>query len=222
MQRRTQQYFVTATGTDIGKTYWMSRFISYFRAQQLRVSAVKPIISGFEMSNPETDTHHIMDALGLEASEHHIARISPFRFPEPLSPDMAARLDGSELKLHEVVNASIAPPNCDVHLVEGVGGIMVPINAQHTVLDWMVQLNFPVILVTGSYLGTLSHTLTAVRVLLDAELHIHGVLLNASEHSTVSLTETHRSLRAHVPADVPIYAAERGCEANMVCGQVFG
>ncbi|MDG4870018.1 dethiobiotin synthase, partial [Guyparkeria sp. 1SP6A2] len=70
-----------------------------------------------------------------------------------------------------------------VTLIEGVGGVMVPLNDRHTVRDWMAGLGLPAILVAGTYLGTLSHTLTAIETLERARLHIAVVVLNESAES---------------------------------------
>src|SRR6185312_4226156 len=101
---------------------------------------------------------------GRPLSLDEITRISPWRFEAPLSPDMAARREGRAIDFDALVDftRSTASP---LTLVEGVGGVMVPLDEQHTTLDWMAAVGFPVMLVTGSYLGTLSHTLTAVGAL---------------------------------------------------------
>ena len=75
-------------------------------------------------------------------------------------------------------------------LIEGVGGIMVPLDETHTVLDWMSALRVPVLLVAGSYLGTISHTLTALRVLAQRNLDIAALVVSESAAPGASLEET--------------------------------
>ena len=91
--------------------------------------------------------------------------MSPWRFAAPLAPDMAAAREGRALDFDrpDRVCRHAIDARTDVLLIEGIGGIMVPLDERHTVLDWMVALRLPVLLVAGSYLGTISHTLTAVR-----------------------------------------------------------
>jgi dethiobiotin synthetase len=78
----------------------------------------------------------------------------------------------------------------DMLLIEGIGGIMVPLDARHTVLDWMTALRLPLVLVAGSYLGTISHTLTALHVLARRNLTTAAVVVNETPDSTVSLNDT--------------------------------
>ncbi len=97
----------------------------------------------------------------------------------------------------------------DVLLIEGVGGIMVPLGDRHTVLDWMAALGLPVLLVAGSYLGTISHTLSALDVLARRGLRVAALVVSETPGSTVGLESTIATLRRFVPADVEILALPR-------------
>ena len=78
--------------------------------------------------------------------------------------------------------------------IEGVGGIMVPLDAKRTVLDWMAALNIPLLLVVGGYLGAISHTLTALDVLAQRKLKIAAIVVSESERGTVELDDTVASI----------------------------
>jgi dethiobiotin synthetase len=78
--------------------------------------------------------------------------------------------------------------------IEGVGGIMVPLNGNLTVLDWMAALNIPLLLVVGGYLGAISHTLTALDVLAQRKLKIAAIVVSESERGTVELDDTVASI----------------------------
>jgi dethiobiotin synthetase len=78
--------------------------------------------------------------------------------------------------------------------IEGVGGIMVPIEGQRTVLDWMTALDIPVLLVVGGYLGTISHTLTALDVLAQRKLTIAAIIVSEGDRDTVELDDTVASI----------------------------
>jgi dethiobiotin synthetase len=128
--------------------------------------------------------------LGLSAT--HLDTISPWRFKAPLAPDMAASQEGRALDFLALVSFSrnaIAEAQ-DVLLIEGVGGIMVPLDECHTVLDWMAALRVPLILAAGSYLGTISHTLSALDVLARRDLQVAAVVVSESPNSTVPLDDT--------------------------------
>lgn len=189
--------FVTATGTDVGKTFLACGLIRHLRAGGHTVGALKPVVSGFDPAHPETsDGGALLAALGLPLSPDNIARMSPWRFAAPLSPDMAARREARTIDFFELVAACKAKvADTDPLLIEGVGGLMVPLDESHTVLDWIVALDLPVLLAAGSYLGALSHTLTALDVLTSRGRTIAAVVVSESTDSTVPLDETADTLR---------------------------
>ncbi len=105
---------------------------------------------------------------------------------------MAARQEGRAIDYEEVVDfcRRAMAARRGVLLIEGVGGIMVPLDDRHTVLDWMTLLRIPIVLVAGSYVGTISHTLTALEVLVRRNLDVAAVVISESEGSAASLADT--------------------------------
>jgi dethiobiotin synthetase len=185
--------FVTATGTDIGKTFVTAGLVTHLRQQGRAVAAIKPVVTGFDAASAAaSDPAVLLGALGRPATHEEIARIAPWRFTAPLSPDMAARREGRRLDFAALGAFSRRALTSaeDVLLIEGVGGIMVPLDERHTVLDWMVALRIPVLLVAGSYLGTISHTLSAIDVLKRRDLPIAAVVVSESRDSAVPLDDT--------------------------------
>jgi dethiobiotin synthetase len=185
--------FITGTGTGVGKTFVCAGLIQCFRALGQPVAALKPLVSGFDPGAPSgSDPAVLLDALGREVKPEELERVSPLRFRAPLSPDMAARAENKAIDLQGVVDfcrAAIAG-NDGALLIEGIGGIMVPLDARHTVLDLMGLLNLPLILVAGSYLGTLSHVLSAQDVLLRHALDLRAIVVSESEDAPVPLDAT--------------------------------
>jgi dethiobiotin synthetase len=186
--------FITATGTDVGKTYVAAGLIRHFRAAGRAVDAIKPVVSGFDPQAFDlSDPAALLTALGRSTTIEEIARMSPWRFAAPLSPDMAASREGRALSFDALADFSrraITAQRDGMLLIEGIGGIMVPLDATHTVLDWMSTLRIPLLLVAGSYLGTISHTLTALQVLARRNLDVAAVVVSESETSPTSLAET--------------------------------
>jgi dethiobiotin synthetase len=182
--------FVTGTGTDVGKTFLSAALIRHWRAAGHAVAAFKPVVSGFDPATAQaSDPGVLLTALGRPISD--IETISPWRFAAPLSPDMAAAREGRALDFDAIVEFSRrAATGADRVLIEGVGGIMVPLDERHTVLDWMSALRLPVLLVAGSYLGTISHTLTALRVLAQRNLTVAVVAVSESAVPGAPLDET--------------------------------
>jgi dethiobiotin synthetase len=182
--------FVTGTGTDVGKTFLSAALIRHWRAAGHAVAAFKPVVSGFDPATAQaSDPGVLLTALGRPISD--IETISPWHFAAPLSPDMAAAREGRALDFDAIVEFSRrAATSADRVLIEGVGGIMVPLDERHTVLDWMSALRLPVLLVAGSYLGTISHTLTALRVLAQRNLTVASVAVSESAVPGAPLDET--------------------------------
>lgn len=195
--------FMTGSGTEIGKTYVTAGLIRALRRADRPVCALKPVASGFDPARPEeSDAAVLLEALGGGTVE----AISPWRFRAPLSPDMAAAREDRRIDFDALVAfcRRAGPETC---LVEGVGGVMVPLDGRHTVLDWMAALGWPVLMVGGTYLGAISHALTAVDAVRRQALPLLGLVVNESEGG-VDLGETVATLSRFVAA--PVHAMPRG------------
>lgn len=207
-----RHWFVTGTGTDIGKTWVTAALAAQSVDRGRRVTALKPILSGFEPANAGTsDSAILLEACGREPTLENIDGITPWRFAAPLSPDMAAVREGRGLSLDEIVAfcRSAAEKAPDLCLLEGVGGAMVPLNAKHTVLDWIISLGWPSLLVAGSYLGTISHTLTTFEAMANRGVAPTAILLSESEQSPVPIEETRGTLARFLPKETRITCVPR-------------
>jgi dethiobiotin synthetase len=197
--------FVTATGTDVGKTFVTAALVRHLRNAGTTVDAFKPVVSGFDPASiASSDPGVLLAALGRDATNDALDRIAPWRFAAPLAPDLAAGAEGRSIDFAALVEFSRnAAYGRGTIFIEGVGGIMVPLDQTHTVLDWMSALRIPVLLVAGSYLGTISHTLTALHVLAQRNLDIAGVVVSESTAPGGSLDDTVATIgRFAVPIDV--------------------
>ncbi len=197
--------FVTGTGTDVGKTFVTAALVRHLRNTGKVVDAFKPVVSGFRPADVAgSDPAVLLASLGRAVTSDEIERIAPWRFTAPLSPDLAARAEGRAIDFNALVEfARDAADARGTVFIEGVGGIMVPLDQTHTVLDWMSALRIPVLLVAGSYLGTISHTLTALHVLAQRNLDIAGVVVSESMAPGASLDDTVAAItRFAVPIDV--------------------
>jgi dethiobiotin synthetase len=190
--------FVTATGTDIGKTFVASGLIRHWRSAGRAVKAYKPVMTGFDPAEAEgSDAGLLLKALGCPASMPDIERIAPWRYAAPLSPHVATRRENRTLPFDDLVAFSrkAVGDASDPVLIEGVGGVMVPLDEKHTVLDWMTALGIPLVVVTGTYLGTISHTLTSLDVLKRHGLVVQAVVVNETPGSSISLGDTILALK---------------------------
>ena len=198
-------YFITGTGTDIGKTWLSAALLRHWQASGLRTQAWKPVMSGVDSTALEaSDAGQLLLAQGMAVSEASVAEISPWQFQAALSPDMAARREAREIRFADLVAytrraASVYSRDPLGHtLVEGVGGVMVPLDDRHTVLDWIAAAGIPAILVCGSYLGSLSHTLTALLAMRSRGVATSAIVVNESLGASVVLDDAVTSLQRHV------------------------
>ncbi len=201
--------FVTASGTEIGKTFVTCALVHQLQQNGYRVAALKPVATGVtEDALDSTDSGVLLKALGRPIDAGQVAAVSPWRFKEPLSPDMAAERENRSIPFDDLVAYCRADTGVDVTLIEGIGGVMVPLDRHHTVLDWIAALEVPALMVTGSYLGTLSHTLTAAGMLQARKVKLAGIIVNESEAQPVAPEET-ADVLARFVADVPIRVVKR-------------
>jgi dethiobiotin synthetase len=203
--------FVTATGTDIGKTFVAAGLIRHIRRAGGAVDALKPVLTGFDPATAgASDAGVLLTALGRPVKEGEIAALSPWRYAAPLSPDLAARREQRPVDFDALVRscrrAVDASPG--LLLIEGIGGVMVPIDERHTVLDWIAALGVPSLVVTGSYLGSLSHSLTCLDVLDRRQLAVKALIVNETPGSSVGLRDTVETL-ARFAAPVPVIELPR-------------
>ena len=208
-------FFITGTGTGVGKTFVTTTLIKQLRAQGKNVAAIKPIISGYNASDLASDTALILQSLALPITPENIEKISPWRFSAPLSPDMAAKKEGRKIELNEVVEfcQDYRLRGNDILLIEGVGGVLVPLNETNTIRDLaeklVVELDAEIILVAGSYLGSISHTLSAIEALAAKNLHLHTLIISESENSAATMYEIKQSLANFLPKNLPIICVSR-------------
>lgn len=210
-------YFVAGSHTDVGKTFVSCQLIRARRAAGRSATAFKPVLSGFDPERPEaSDAGELLKALGEPVTSISLDRISPLRFIAPLAPPSAARLEGvlvTRDRLLTLSSAWLSRTDADLNLLEGAGGVMSPIAEDATNLDLMTGLGLPVLLVGGSYLGSISHTLTALDVLRTRSLTIAAVVVSQSaDPEAPDFAETVELTRQHA-GGVPIFAAPRNGHA---------
>jgi len=202
--------FVTGTGTEVGKTFVTTALIHALRRRGRSVDALKPVASGFDPVQPgASDTALLLAALRRPPTEEAIARMSPWRFAAPLSPDMAARRERRRIDFDALLadTRRAIDQTPDLLLIEGIGGLMVPLDERHTVLDWIVALDARVLLVGGSYLGGISHALTALELLRTRRLDTAAMIVSETPCG-VDLSETVATI-ARFAGAVPIIGLPR-------------
>ncbi len=188
--------FVTASGTEIGKTFVMRLLIEQLEKHGTDVNALKPVVTGFDARDAlASDTGLLLQALGRPIDRANLDAISPWRFEAPLSPDMAAAREQRCVPFSALVDFCRDAASRGTTLIEGIGGVLVPLDDEHTVADWITAIDMPALLVTGSYLGAISHTLTAFEALVSRKIEVRGIVVSESESQPVDTADTALSIR---------------------------
>lgn len=158
-------YFITGIGTEIGKTICSSVLV-----EKLNADYWKPIQSG-DLDN--SDTLKVKNLVSNEISRFHP---ESYRLTQPFSPHYSAELDGIEIELNKII-----PPQTNNHLViEGAGGLMVPLNRKELMIDLIKILNVEVILISKNYLGSINHTLLSFEALKSRNISVKGIIFNGN------------------------------------------
>jgi len=182
--------FITATDTEVGKTVITCAMAAVLRRRGVRVAVCKPYASGCraergDLINPDAEAlAHFADCrLPL-----HI--INPMRYRLPLAPSVAAERENRPTDIEPLERALGQLDGAgDVMLVEGVGGLLCPLDEKHTVLDLAVAIGYPVLVVTRGNLGTLSHTAMTCRLIRQAALPLAGLVINRYHVDTPDIAE---------------------------------
>ena len=195
-----KKYFITATGTDIGKTFLCCEIIKYLKQQKYNVKAIKPVMTGFDINNydefADIDNVKILKSLNGIINRQNLINISPFSFIYPASPDIAARYESKAYVdydlLLEYCRDFLNKEDNDYAFIEGIGGIMVPLNKDKLLLDLIKDLDIEIILISGNYLGTLNHSLASLALLKGCK--IKSVIMNDISNDIVRLSQNIESL----------------------------
>lgn len=172
--------FVTAIGTECGKTHVSCAVLRRLVAQGRSPLAIKPLMSGYSPDALETsDAGRLLAALGRAATASTIQDICWKFFPEWSAPNVAARRAGVQLSYGELIEfvCERLGRHAGPALVEGAGGVMSPLTDTHTNLDLIGDLGLPVVLMASNYLGAVSHTLTALEVLAQRRLETKAIVV---------------------------------------------
>ena len=165
MTENQRGVFVTGTGTGVGKSVVAAAICARLSAAGERVAAFKPALSGLEEAASEWPPDHELLASTASAGQTP-EDITPYRFGPALSPHLAAEGEGFTIDPARLLRAAAAAAeSADVVVVEGVGGLLVPLTPAYLVRDLAVELDLPVLIVSLPRLGTINHTLLTICLL---------------------------------------------------------
>ncbi|MDQ6953210.1 MAG: dethiobiotin synthase [Mariprofundaceae bacterium] len=156
-------YFITATDTDAGKTWVTSHWIQALLTQGVDAQALKPVACGVHADGTNEDVALLARVQGISNPQH----INAYTFTMPAAPSIAAQAEKKKLNPQVLCHWCIKKTQQhDVTLIEGIGGLMVPLAEQYLVMDWIQDLpDCQVVLVVGAKLGCINHTILSLKQL---------------------------------------------------------
>lgn len=158
-----KKYFISGIGTDVGKTV-----VSAVLTEALQADYWKPVQAG-DLNFGDSDR-----VKSLVSNSRSVFYPERYRLNTPASPHYAAELDGIDI----AVSDFLIPHTDNKLLIEGAGGLMVPLNAKDSVVDLIKYFNIPVILVSRNYLGSINHTMLSIELLRSKGIEIAGIVFN--------------------------------------------
>lgn len=187
-----EMVFVTGIDTDAGKSYatgWLARNLM---EQGRRVVTEKFVQTGNHEFSEDIELHRkIMDLEYTAADKLHLT--APVIYSYPCSPDLAARIDGEEFDPQiSLTAAKTLAHDADVVLMEGAGGLMVPLNGEYLTADFLRDNKLPVIMVTNGTLGSINHTLLTLNAIKDYGLNLFAVVYNMHFDSDLIIADDTR------------------------------
>ena len=204
---KNKNIFITSTGTNIGKTYCTVEILKEMINRKVLFNAYKPILSGFNIFNiKDSDSYKILKTNNKEPKIKDIKEITPWLFERAIAPSIAAIKENKSLKYNDVLEWCLKKSNNEIiNIFEGAGGLLVPIEKTKTILDLMKDLNSKVVLVVGNYLGSVSHTLSAIQNLQHTNLQIINIIINENiNNDDIDIKDTESLLQSSIKKKIII------------------
>jgi len=174
--------FITGTDTDVGKTVVTAGLLNQIRAHGVDAVPMKPVQTGCVLQNGvyhAPDLDFSISYSELTHTDEEYQYMSPYKYDPACSPHLAGKLAGECPVIDNIVfNLKKLEESREFILVEGAGGIMVPLSDKDMMIDLMKTVGYPVILVARTGLGTINHTLLSLQALRNAGLNVLGIIFN--------------------------------------------
>jgi dethiobiotin synthetase len=194
---------ITGTDTGVGKTFVGCGLAAALTAQGKRVGVLKPVETGCALHNGELYPEDALRLAAFARSPLSIERLCPYRFAPPVAPGVAAEMAGVPIdpqRIRALFAQSLAQD--DVTLVEGAGGLLAPLVGRYTFANLARELDVPVLVVVGSKLGALNHTLLTLCCAQAMGLRVAGYVVNHPAAMSALAMQTNIQVLARV-TDVP-------------------
>ena len=198
-------YFITGTDTNVGKTVVTACLLALYREQGIDAGVMKPIETGVDQECSSEANSDAKFLLTISGNGDPIEEICPIRLKPTAAPLQAARIAGQTIDISLILeNFRRLQAKHDRMLVEGIGGLLVPLTADYSVSDLIKDMNLPLIIVSRFSLGTINHTLLTVKAAQETGVEIAGIILNHSEDRSLNEVELGQASLIQELSNVPV------------------
>jgi len=213
--------FITGTDTGVGKTIVAAGLAAILSEAGLDVGVMKPVETGCSLNADGTLFPADGEFLRQMSGTHDpLSLIAPYRFKEPLAPGVAAELEGKNISIQDVVNKFKQISRNHNHvLIEGAGGLLVPLSRNFLMVDLIKRLGLPVLIVARASLGTINHTLLTVRAAQAAKISVAGLIVNNVSPESGLASRTNPGMIARL-TKIPVWGIlpyRKGLKAEVSC-----
>ncbi|KPK01366.1 MAG: hypothetical protein AMK71_05825 [Nitrospira bacterium SG8_35_4] len=171
--------FITGTDTGVGKTHVAAGLIRALREKGLSVCPLKPVETGCRVKKGDLIPRDALRLVKASGAGEPLGLINPFRMRSPLAPSVASEIEGVAIDRKRIISSyTRMKRKYDFTIVEGAGGIMVPVTGDYLFLHLVRDLNIPLVIVARPGLGTINHTLLTIASAMNEQLNVLGIVLN--------------------------------------------
>ncbi len=206
--------FITGIDTGVGKTYATGLIARGLLKRGFETITMKPIQTGCTAYSEDILTHRKL--MGIEITEYDKQQItSPYIFKYPASPHLAAKLEGKKIEIEPILsNVEALKKRFDYVLIEGAGGVMVPINDKLFIIDMIKLTNSEVILVSSPKLGSINHTILSVEALTSINIKIKSIIYNEFFKEDDLISENSYETIKNIYREIPIFKMNKDIEED--------
>ncbi len=193
--------FISGTDTEVGKTVISAGLAVYISSQGVSVGVMKPVQTGCEAES--TDLKFMLKAAQID---EQIKEANPYCLKLPAAPSLAAQIAGVKINPADIISAyQKLQAYYEIVIVEGAGGLIVPINDKYTFADLITELNLPLVIVGRAGLGAINHTCLSVEYAKAAGISVMGIILNQCTPGRLGIIEKNNPAIIERLCGVPVW-----------------
>lgn len=221
--------FITGTDTGVGKTFVAAGLIKALIKRGISVCPMKPVESGCKMRKGSLVPADASALVRASCIKESIDLINPYRLRLPLAPSVAAEIEGKAINRKKIISSyAQLSRRYEMIIVEGAGGIMVPVYKRYLFLDLACDLGLPVLIVARPGLGTINHTLLSIEAIRNRGLKVLGVIINNAAKSATGMSEKSnpdiikKLGKVSVPGIIPFFGGPRNVKMRKIFDIIAG